>query len=136
MGAATTFSPAQAVSSQAGNLYGFSLSPAGPRNPSLHGFGFLGRCPGLERLKSQGSSLFIQYPCAFFSLFPHSFLPHLFSHNLRADSACYAHYPASKKTVFTCFSSRDPLASKKQTPICQEVSYHPFLSCVDHYFHF
>jgi len=73
MGAATTFSSAQAVSSQAGNLYGFSLSPAGSRNPSLHGFGFLGRCPGLERLKSQGSSLFIQYTCAFFLLFSHSF---------------------------------------------------------------
>jgi len=63
-------------------------SPAGPRNPSLHGCGFLGRCPGLERLKIQGSSLFIQYPCAFFSLFSHSFLPHLLSHNLRAGSAC------------------------------------------------
>ena len=30
-----------------------SLSPpAGPRNSGLHGFGFLGRCPGLKRLKS------------------------------------------------------------------------------------
>jgi hypothetical protein len=48
----------------------------------------------------------------------HSFLPHLLSHNLRASSACYFHYPAPKKTVFTPFSSRDPLASKKQTPIC------------------
>ncbi len=96
VGAATTFSPAQAVSSQAGNLYGFSLSPAGSRNPSLHRFGFLGRGPGLERLKSQGSSLLIQYPCAFFSLFSHSFLPHLLSHNLRAGSACYSHYPAPK----------------------------------------
>ena len=53
-------------------------------------------------------------------LFSHSFLPHLLSHNLRASSACYFHYPAPKKTVFTRFSSRDPLASKKQTPICQE----------------
>jgi len=96
VGAAPTFSPAQAVSPQAGNLYDFSLSPAGSRNPSLHGFGFLGRCPGLERLKSQGSSLVIQYPCAFFSLFSHSFLPHLLSHNLRAGSACYSHYPAPK----------------------------------------
>ncbi len=92
--AATTFSPAQAVSSQAGNFYGFSLLSAGSRNPSLHGCGFLGRCPGLERLKIQGSSLFIQYPCAFFSLFSHSFLPHLLSHNLRAGIVCYAHYPA------------------------------------------
>ena len=114
VGAATTFSPAQAVSSQAGNLYGFSLSPAGPRNSSLHGFGFLGRCPGLERLKSQGSSAVIQYPCAFFSLFSHSFLPHFLSHNLRAGSACYAHDPASKKTVFTCFSNRNPLASESK----------------------
>ena len=78
------------------NRYGFSLSPAGPRNPSLHRFGFLGRCPGLERLKSQGSSAVIQYPCAFFSLFSHSFLPHLLSHNLRAGSACYSHCPAPK----------------------------------------
>ncbi len=83
--------------------YGFSLSPAGPRNPSLHGLGFLGRCPGLERLKSQGSSLFIQYPCAFFSLFSHSFLPHLLSHNLRAGSACYSHYPVSKKLSLPAF---------------------------------
>ena len=29
-----------------------SLSQAGPRNSGLHGIGFLGRCPGLERLKS------------------------------------------------------------------------------------
>ena len=69
VGAAPTFSPAQAVSSQAGNLYGFSVSLAGSRNPSLYRFGFLGRCHGLARLKSHGSSLFIQYPCAFFSLF-------------------------------------------------------------------
>ena len=75
----------------------FSLSPAGSRNPSLHEFGFLGRCPGLERLRSQGSSFLIQYPCAFFSLFSHSFMPYLLSHNLRAASACYFHYPASKK---------------------------------------
>ena len=63
-------------------------------------------------------SSFIQYSCAFFSLFSHSFLPHLLSHNFRAGSACYAHDPASKKTVFTCFSNRNPLASRKQTPIC------------------
>ena len=72
-----------------------SLSPRqAQENPSLHGFGFLGRCPGLERLKSPGSSLFIPYPCAFFSLFSHSFLPHLLSHNLRTGIVCYAHYPA------------------------------------------
>ncbi len=29
-----------------------------------------------------------------------------------------------KKTVFTRFSSRDPLASKKQTPICKQFPHH------------
>jgi len=67
------------------NLYGFSLSPAGPRNSGFHGFAFLGRCPGLERLKSLSSSLILQYPCAVFQPLLHSFLPYLLSHTRRVQ---------------------------------------------------
>ena len=45
-----------------------SLSPRRAQEiRGLHRFGFLGRCPGLERPKSHLSSFFIPYPCAFFS---------------------------------------------------------------------
>ena len=67
--------------------------------------------------ESLGSSLFLQYPCAVFQSLLHSFLPYLLSHTRKAQLCLLFSLSNLKKTVFTFFSSRDPLASKKQTPI-------------------
>ncbi len=55
----------------------------------------------------------LQYPCAFFSLFSHSFLPYLLSHTRKAQLCLLFSLSNLEKTVFTRFSSRHPLASKK-----------------------
>ena len=97
--------------------YGFSLSPGRPKKsepPRTRFSGTMSRSGTAEEPR-----LFTLHPipvCLLFTLF--ALIPATLTLSQPQGRLCLLFSLSSlKKTVFTRFSSRDPLASKKQTPI-------------------
>jgi len=114
------FSPAQAVSSQAGNIDRFSLSPAGSTNPSLHRFGFLGRCPNLFGFQARSSVPTNPSPnTPVFPFTPLFHLSHSPSLKVSTNTRSYLLTPDSTphKPILDLFYPPQYNRSKKEIPI-------------------